>query len=376
MGFKIENIPSNKKRGKTFSVEKFLKREIHLFGDPFNTKQKENFYTELSVLLDAGVSLKDGLLLIANAQKKQANKQLCKALVQAIVLGKSFAEAIRQKAVFSAYEYYSLKIGEETGNLKKVCCELGTYFRRRNEQRKNTLNALSYPVVVFLTALLAVLFMLSFVVPMFAEIFKQNKVELPALTKIVMAISEGIQTHFKGIIVLVVLLFFGLKKVAKKRGFQKYAALLLLKVPVVGELFRKVYVGQFTQATALLVSAKIPVLQSVQLTKKMIDFYPMQVALQKIENRLLEGTVLSTCLAEHAIFDRKMIALMKVAEETNQNEFVFKRLTTQYNEDVQQQSKMLTTLLEPLIIVFLGIVVALVLIAMYMPMFQLSTVIG
>jgi type II secretory pathway component PulF len=125
-----------------------------------------------------------------------------------------------------------------------------------------------------------------------------------------------------------------------------------------------------------LVSAKIPVLQSVQLTKKMIDFYPMQVALQKIENRLLEGAVLSTCLAEHAIFDRKMIALVKVAEETNQNEFVFKRLTTQYNEDVQQQSKILTTILEPLIIVFLGIVVALVLIAMYMPMFQLSTVIG
>ena len=257
-----------------------------------------------------------------------------------------------------------------------MCKELGAYFKRRNEQRKNVVNALSYPIVVFSTALLAVLFMLRFVVPMFSEIFKQNDVDLPKLTKMVIAISEGFQNN--GVILLLccvgVLLF--VKFASQKEAFKKHTSWLLLKIPFGGELIRKMYLGQFTQATTLLVAAKVPLLNSIQMTKKMIDFYPIQVALHQVEEKILQGMSLSQSLAEHPVFDRKMISLIKVAEETHQNEFIFDRLTQQYNQDVRDQSKRLSTVLEPLIIVFLGAVVALVLIAMYMPMFQLSTVIG
>lgn len=376
MAFKIENIPSQKKKEKGNGLDGLLKTEIHLFGASFNSKKKETFYVEIGILLDAGVSLRDSLVLVAEDQKKQNDKDLLKGIVDAIILGKSFSEAILANKVFSEYEYYSLKIGEETGTLKKVCKELGNYFMRRNEQRKNIVNALSYPIVVFSTALLAVLFMLRFVVPMFSEIFKQNNVELPGLTKGVIAISEGFQDNFTFIVILCVLFLIGIKLVSKKVWFQKYSSLVLLKTPFVGELLRKMYMGQFTQATSLLVSAKVPMLNSIQLTKKMIDFYPMKEALQNVENQLLTGGLLSASFAENSIFDPKMISLIKVAEETNQNEFIFNRLTEQYNQEVQHQSKTLSTVLEPLIIIFLGAIVALVLIAMYMPMFQLSSVIG
>ena len=122
--------------------------------------------------------------------------------------------------------------------------------------------------------------------------------------------------------------------------------------------------------------AKIPLLTCVQLTKEMLTFYPLQHALQDIEQQLLSGATLSESLQKFSFFDSIMRSLIKVAEETRQNEFIFERLADQYHQEVQQQSKMLSTLLEPLIIVFLGIAVALVLIAMYLPMFQLSTVFG
>lgn len=376
MAFNLDNIKTQKSKNKSFDFEKLLKTEISLFGNSFSNKKKEAFYTELSVLLNAGISLKEALSLIEQEQKKRTDKELLQTIVEYLISGKSFSESIKGFKDFTEYEYYSIKIGEETGTLQKVTKELGLFFRRRNEQRRNVMNALSYPIVVLITATLSVLFMLRYVVPMFADIFKQNQVELPWLTKMVLKASSIFQNYFWLVVVLFLALFISRKLISKKIWYKKYTSKVLLKIPFVGELMRKMYIGQFTQAVALLTNAKVPVLNSIQLTKKMIDFYPLQIALEDVESKILLGSSLSESLKLHKVFDNKMISLLKVAEETNQNEFIFERLTTQYNEEIQYKSKMLSTVLEPLIIVFLGAFVAIILIAMYLPMFTLSTVLG
>ena len=376
MAFKLENINTKKEVKSNFDFEKLLKTEIGVFGSSFSNKKKEAFYTELSILLNAGINLKEALVLVVNEQKKRADKELLETMINTILQGAPFSESIKTVKDFTEYEYYSLKIGEETGTLQKVCKELGLFFRRRNEQRRTVLNALSYPIVVLITALLAVLFMLRYVVPMFADIFKQNQVELPWLTKMVVNASNLFQRYFWLVLILILGVFILRKVISKKVWYKKYASKLVLKIPFIGELMRKMYVGQFTQAVALLTTAKVPVLNSIQLTKKMIDFYPLQMALKEVELKILSGAPLSESLRDHSIFDSKMISLLKVAEETNQNEFIFERLTTQYNEEIQYKSKMLSTVLEPLIIIFLGALVAVILIAMYLPMFTLSSVLG
>jgi len=376
MAFRLENINTRKDVKSNFDLDKLLKTEISMFGKSFSNKKKEAFYTELSVLLNAGIRLKDALTLITNEQKKRTDKELLETMLSAILQGSPFSESIKNSKDFTEYEYYSLKIGEETGTLQKVTQELGLFFRRRNEQRRTVLNALSYPIVVLITAVLSVLFMLRYVVPMFADIFKQNQVELPWLTKLVMNTSRLFQSYFWVALLLLVFILVLRKIVSKKIWYKKYASWLLLNTPFLGDLVRKMYIGQFTQAVALLTTAKVPVLSSIQLTKKMIDFYPLKVALHAVESKILHGNSLSESLKEHAIFDTKMISLLKVAEETNQNEFIFERLTTQYNDEIQYKSKMLSTVLEPLIIIFLGALVAIILIAMYLPMFTLSTVLG
>jgi type IV pilus assembly protein PilC len=150
----------------------------------------------------------------------------------------------------------------------------------------------------------------------------------------------------------------------------------LLKIPFAGEFTRKVRLAQFTQAISSLINAKVPLLHGIQLTKKMIDFYPLQTALENVEKDILQGKSLHQSVAGESIFDRKMSSLLKVAEETNQTETIFNRLTYQYNQEIENQSKRISAVVEPLIILVLGGIVAVILIAMYLPMFKLSTVIG
>jgi len=378
MSFNLNNIKTKQrpKSSKEFDVNALLKKEIHLFGKKFSNKKKEAFYTEISVLLNAGMPLKETLDLLANQYTKKIDKDLINGVIKNIIDGHSFSDSLKNKNEFTDYEFYSIKIGEETGTLKEVTQELGFFFARKNEQKRNVISAITYPIVIFITAILAVTFMLKYVVPMFADIFKQNKVELPWITKLLIKLS-GILQNYTWLFVLIIISLFVIRKfISNKEWYQKYASKLVLSLPFIGELYRKVYFAQFTQAIALLSKAKVPLQNSIKLVTKMIPFYPLQKALKKIETDLIAGNSLSNSMQKHKIFDTKMVSLLKVAEETNQTEYIFTRLAKQYNDEVQYQSKQLSTLIEPFIIIFLGIVVGTILVAMYLPMFRLSNVLG
>ncbi|AUP79700.1 type II secretion system F family protein [Flavivirga eckloniae] len=377
MAFQIDNIETQKTtlKEKTKSTS-FLQKEITLFNKAFGNKIKEDFYTELSVLLKAGIALKDALDLIENSQKKKQNKDVLSIISNNIVSGQSLSEAIKIHKQFTDYEYYSIKIGEETGTLYQVTEQLGSFFARKNEQRRNLISALTYPIIILSTAVLVVGFMLRFVVPMFQDIFKQQNVELPAITKFIISLSEFMQEYGWVFLLAILAMIASRSFLNKKKRFKQIKDSLILKLPFIGNFVKGVYLSQFTQAVSLLTASKVPVVNSIQLVKQMIDFYPLQHALEIVEQHILKGETLSKSLSMHKLFDDKMIALVKVAEETNQTEFIFDRLNMQYNAQVQQQSKMLSTIMEPFIILIVGVLVGVILVAMYLPMFKLSSAIG
>lgn len=375
MAFKLENKQTESSK-EEFSLEKMLKTEITWFGSKFSNKKKFSFYFELSVLLNAGITIKEAITLLLENQKKEVDKQLFESILKDIVQGKSFSQAVFDTGKFSEYEYYSLKIGEETGSMGKVTEQLGSFFERKNEQQRIVIAALTYPIIILSTAVIVVIFMLSYVVPMFQDIFKQNNVELPWITKTIIALSNFVQNY--GLYFFVTFIGFVLswKFFSKNRAFKKYWQTFLLKTPVLGPFIKKVYLAQFTQAVSLLTSSKIPVLNSIQLVNKMIQFVPLQEDLLKVEEGILKGFSLNESLKNCIMFDNKMISLVKVSEETNQTDFIFKQLNEQYNQEVTQHSKIMSTILEPFIILIVGLIVAVLLIAMYLPMFQLSNAIG
>ncbi|SCY77934.1 type II secretion system protein F (GspF) [Flavobacterium anhuiense] len=378
MAFKIENTPNKRtiKPKDSSSIENLLKKEITLFGESFNNKKKQAFYLELAVLLKAGVSFKEGLSLIIESLKKSADKVLIQTILNDVVNGKPFSDALRTSKSFTEYEYYSIQIGEETGTTAQVCEELGHFFERKNEQKRIIVAALTYPSIVLSTAVLVVIFMLSYVVPMFQDIFKQNNMELPVLTQFIVKLSVWTKTY--GLYFLLGLITFiaSTQFFKDNHKYKKTLHFFLVKIPVLGPFMTKVYLAQFTQAVTLLTTAKVPLLNSIQMVKKMIQFVPLQEALEQVENSILKGNSLSSSLKNTPLFDNRIISLVKVAEETNQTEYVFKQLSEQYNQEVVQQSKVMTTVLEPFIILFVGVLVAVLLVAMYLPMFQLSSAIG
>lgn len=376
MGFKVKNIHKEKNKKTSFDIDSLLKKEITFLGNTFTNKKKEAFYTELSVLLQAGLELKDALDLIAQELKNETDKKLVQIIIDKLIAGKNFSETLQEQKQFTTYEFFSIQIGEKTGALDGVIEELSNYYKKRNEQKRMVLNALSYPIIILTTAFLAVLFMLNYVVPMFADIFKQNNVELPWITVKIIWLSNFFKAYYWMFILVILGVIFFNKVLIDKKWYKKGVANIYLKIPFFGDFIRKIKIAQFTQALSLLIGAKVPVLNGIQLTQKMIDFFPLQYALKKIEDDVLIGKTLSESIRKHPIFDSKMVSLIKVAEETNQNQIIFERLTNQYNKDIEYKSKMLSTVLEPLIILILGIIVATILIAMYIPMFKLSTIIG
>lgn len=376
MAFKLDNIPAAPRTTSGGEIERLLKKEITLFGNGFSNKKKQAFYLEMAVLLKAGITIKEALILIIGSLKKKADKELFETILNQIINGKPFSEALYASKKFTEYEYFSLKIGEETGTTALVCRELGFFFERKNEQKRIVIAALTYPSIVFFTAILVVLFMLNYVVPMFQDIFKQNNMELPVLTRVIIKMSAFTQSYGMIFFLLLILMMFAGRFLKDNYLYKKTIHYLVLRVPVLGKFVSKVYLAQFTQAVTLLTASKVPMLNSIQMVKKMIQFVPLQDALEKVENSILKGSSLSESLKNNKFFDSRIISLVKVAEETNQTEYVFNQLNEQYNQEVSQQSKIMATVLEPLIIVFVGILVAVLLIAMYLPMFQLSSAIG
>lgn len=375
MAFKLENIPKEAKLMQP-GGQSLLKREIHLFGNSFGNKKKQAFYLELNVLLRAGITLKEALQLILQSVKKEADRKLFDGLLRQVISGRPFSEALLQSDKFSEYEYFSVKIGEETGTTAQVCQELGKFYERKNEQQRIVIAALTYPAIVLSTAAVVVFFMLSYVVPMFEGIFKQNNMELPLLTRVIVRASGVVRQYGLFCIAGLAGFIIALYLLKDNYSYRKYLHTIALKIPVLGNFMLKVYVAQFTQAVALLTASKVPMLNSIQMVSKMIRFVPLQEALTKVEAGILKGQSLSSSLAESPLFDSRILSLVKVAEETNQTEYVFKQLNEQYSHEVTQQSKVMATVLEPFIILIVGVLVAILLIAMYLPMFQLSTAVG
>ncbi len=196
------------------------------------------------------------------------------------------------------------------------------------------------------------------------------------VTQVIIKMSNTFERYFWIGMILILAMVFFIQFSKKKIWYKKAKASFWLRVPFVGEFIRKVKIAQFTQAINLLTGSKIPLLNALELTRQMIDYYPLQHALLKVESDILKGKTLYESIKDIPIFDKRMSSLIKVAEETNQNETIFKRLTDQYNEEVEYKSKMISATIEPFVVLILGIIVATVLIAMYLPMFKMSAVIG
>jgi type IV pilus assembly protein PilC len=350
----------------------FLNKDITFFKSKLSDKKKEAFYLELSILLIAGVDIKTSLELIEVEQPKEKDRMLFKKIKEQIINGSTLSEAIRESDQFTPYEFFSLQIGEESGKIGQVLKELAAYFQKRIKQRRQVVSALTYPSIVLFASAGAVFFMMSFIVPMFADIFKRFGGDLPFLTKIILNISDVIRQYFLIFLFLFLAVVCGLYQQREKVWFRRISAAIMLRLPLFGEIIRKIYLARFCHSMTLLIGSKVSLLRAISLVKQMISFYPIEVSLTSIEKSILRGDTLHSSLGQFSIYHKRMVSLIKVGEEVNQLDDFFDKIAKQYSEDVEHQTALISSLIEPFMIIFLGLVVGLILIAMYLPLFSLS----
>jgi type IV pilus assembly protein PilC len=378
MGINISNInqeqlvPIQKERAEKKSILALLSQDIS-FNKNFPDKKKEQFYSEISLLLSAGTDIKTALELIVEETEKEKDRKLLEEIKDDIINGLSFSEALKKTTKFTDYEYYSLKVGEETSRVDLVLNDLAVYFKRKIEQKRKVSSTLSYPIFLLVASFGMVIFLLKFLVPMFEGILTSFNKKLPPLTQFVVDASNAVSDYFFLFLLAFIGAFLLIYVNRKKEWFRRITAMIILKLPVVGDMAQKIYLTRFCHSMNLLISAKNPLLNSIGLVKKMIDYYPIQTALTVVEDDIMHGKLLNESMREFSIFPKKMNALIKVAEEVNKLDVIFKSLDEQYTKELDYQSEVFGKLLEPFIIVFISVIVGFIVVAMYLPMIEINT---
>jgi type IV pilus assembly protein PilC len=377
MGIKLSDVKKakNTKVNRNILYE-ILNHDIQFKRNRLSDKRKEKFYSELSILLAAKVDINSALQIITDQYENTRLALIYTNIKDSIIKGQSLSHSLRDSKYFSEYEWRSIHIGEESGKLELVLLELVSFYSGRVKQRRQLINVISYPAIVSVTAIGAVLFMLRFVVPMFSDIFKRFNAELPALTNFILNISNIVASAWLPFVLIITAIFILLYYNRKKTWFRKISSSLILRIPVLNEIIKSMYLYRFCQSMGLLLSSEVPMENSLLMVSKMISFYPLEESIKVVRKDVMEGDSLHSSLGKHKIFNKKMIALVRVSEEVKQLDKMFNKLSVQFNDEAEYKVSVINNLLEPIIIITLGAFVALILIAMYLPLFRLSTTFG
>lgn len=361
-----KTVDNTEKDTKTFDFGK------QLGGKKLKDAKKEEFYSEIFLLLQSGLDLKRSIEIFTDQQTNEYVKNMFGKIEDNLIKGNSFSEALKQFPDFSAYEYYSIKIGEESGQLSEVLSELGNYYQRKMKQQKQLVSAFSYPTVILMTAIIAVGFMMNFIVPMFADAFKRFNSDLPALTQFIVNLSAGFRHYWWLILALLAGAGFSVYSLLKIEDVQIWFSEKMIHIPLLGVLLQKIYLARFCQSMALMVTARTPLIVSLDLVGKMVGYFPLEKALKEVCNEIYKGKMLNEAMTSKPLFDQRMVSLIKVGEETNKLDVIFKKLYEQYSGEADHRTTMMNAMLEPILIVIVGGLVAVILIAMYLPMFKIG----
>lgn len=375
MSIKLENYNkkrNNKETEKSSGLIELLNKDISFGGSKFDDKKKAQFYNDMFTLLDAGLNLNSTLQILDEESVKQ-KVNIYGDLKEGILIGKPLSGVMKELGFFTVYEYQSVSIGEETGQLPKMLGELKDHFDKKVKLRQQFISLITYPVIVITLTFGVLIFLMNYVVPMFVGFLEQVNAELPAITQFVLDVSDFVKEWFYVFIlsIIAIITFFYIQR--KTDWFKKYSAIVMLRLPLFGKMIRRVYLTRFCQSMALLSSSKIPLVESLEMTAQMVDFYPISTSLAKIKEKVLKGETLHEAMSEENIFETRMISMVRVGEEVNRLDMVFSKIAEQFNDSIENQTKVIKSIIEPILILTVGVIVAVVAMAMILPIFKMSS---
>lgn len=335
------------------------------------------FCRQLATLLGAGVTIMKCLEIISQQVASFRFYTIIKSLQKNMESGLSLHEAMaKHPLVFSELWVNLVESGEASGNLANVLTRLAAYLERAAAFRRKVISAVLYPALLFVAATGALLFVTIKIIPTFAELFKGFNITLPLITRILIAVSAFIRKFIFAIIIFGGLgIFFGVKYTRTKKGFKRYED-LIFKVPMLGELYRGIIVERFSSEMSTLVESGVPILYSLEITEHSVGSPTMADILHKIKDEVREGKSLSQPLAACGFFEPMVVQMVTIGEEIGELSPMFKKINTFYQEYIETFLDRFTALFEPIMLIFMGVVIGVVVIGVFVPIFQISQISG
>jgi len=359
------------RESKEFSLEALTKRQMS--GEVLAT-----FSKELSSYLNSGMTILTAIKLLEN-QHEGEKKYLSflNSLNTMIDEGKSLYHALNTQKVYTLPEFFiqSLNIAGQSGKMVEVLTNMGNFFSAQNKVKKQVKGAMVYPMIIFSVAIAMTAFLIAFVVPKITEIFEDTDQALPPITQFVLNLSDFLTSYYIHMIVGVLLVTLLFKvSYSKMEGFQKFMDGLYLKVPVLGILIQNHELGRFSYILSLMLNSGVAYAQAVQLATASFGNTKLRTLFEQASVKVQEGNKLSTALqmAKGVKLKRNFMQSLALGEESSEVANILDNLSHLYAEDNEEKLKLLLGLLEPFMMLFIGVVVGVIVAAMLLPIFTMT----
>jgi len=325
-----------------------------------------------STMVNAGLPIDQCLDILREQVANKTFGKIIGEVHQSVSGGSSMAEALtRHRKVFDNLYIHMVEAGEAGGVLALIFKRLASYLEKADALRRKVKGAMIYPLVIMTVAIGASVFLLLKVIPVFAKMFADMGATLPKPTQIVIGLSEFVQAYLLYGIAMAIGLAILYKRYRKTDAGKLTTDRLFLKLPVIGNVMLKTAVARFTRTLGTLISSGVPILQGLEITAKTSGNMVIQRALLATKKSISEGKNISVPLAESGVFPNMVVQLISVGEQTGRLAEMLEKIADFYDEEVETAVQAMTSLIEPVVIVFMGVVIGGLLIAMYLPMFDL-----
>jgi type IV pilus assembly protein PilC len=354
-----------KEKGKEFVLPTFGSGKVA-------TKDIAIFFRQFSVMIDAGLPLVQCLEILAANQENPSFQKALTGVRQTVEGGATLSNAMRgYPKIFDDLTTNMIEAGETGGILDVILQRLSAYVEKAVKLRAAVKSALIYPVSVISIAVLIVGALLKFVVPIFANLFAGLGVELPAPTRFVMNLSKFVSNFWWVVVVGLIAVVIGVKQVRKHPKGRYLWDNMMLHLPVFGMVLRKIAVARFTRTLGTLITSGVPILEGLSITARTSGNAVLEQALMKVRKAIEEGRTIVDPLKECGVFPNMVTQMIGVGEATGAMDAMLQKIADFYEDEVDAATKDMLTLLEPVMISFLGVAVGGIVISLYMPLFSM-----
>jgi type IV pilus assembly protein PilC len=340
-------------------------------------RERADFFTQLSVLLESRVTLHRALRILQEQANTPAAREFLGQVASDVERGNSFDQAMgRHPSIFSQLMIVTAEVGQESGMLPEVLSDLSRHIEKMYALKRKFSQAMAYPLLVLIVALLAVVFLLIFIVPSFAEMFHSFQIELPASTRLVLALSEGLTSAGPVLLIAAVILVLASGRVRKSKFLLRTVDRYRYTIPMVGSISLKTAVARFCRTLGTMLRSQVSLIEALQTTQRINESSLLREEIGHIIDCVRRGKSVAEPLSGSGLFPPMVVQMIAVGEETSELDAMLLKVADHFERDLDRQIEMFSSVLEPLIIVILGFVIAAILIAMYMPMFDLVNVLN